>query len=165
MPLRIKPPAPTTITYPPHNYEHGAPLSVIGEEDTTPRSKRTKSRTPTPDADSSPTGDTLAAQRRARRLSSQSDSSLSSDLGKWEDFEVPSATSARLKADLAREGDEIAELDGLDGKGASGITSGDDDMKRAERILANAKKRLTVRDIAFFKAPVGEANNMLENGG
>ena len=119
-------------------------MSVIGEEETTPKSRRTKSRSPSPDIDSSPTKATLSAQRRARRLSSQSDSSLGSDVGKWEDFDVPNARSERLKADLANEGDDVADLDGLDSKRSSGITSGDDDMKRAERILANAKQRLTV---------------------
>ena len=144
MPLRIKPPAPTTISYSPYNYEHGAPLSVIGEEETTPKSRRTKSRSPSPDADSSPTKAAESAQRHARRLSSHSDTSLGSDVGQWNDFEVPSASSARLRADLANEGDDVADLDGLDSRRSSGITSGEDDMKRAERILANAKKRLTV---------------------
>jgi hypothetical protein len=143
MPLRIKPPAPTTITYPPQNYEHGAPLSVIGEEETTPKSRRTKSRSPSPGADSSPTHGTLSAQRQARRLSGQSDSSLGSDVAKWEDFETLSTNSARLKADLAGV-DDVADLDGVDSKRSSGIASAEDDMKRAERILANAKKRLTV---------------------
>jgi hypothetical protein len=151
VPLRIKPPAPTTISYPPHNYEHGAPLSVIGEEETTPKSRRTKSRSPSPGADSSPTNVTLSVQRRARRLSGQSDSSLGSDVAKWEDFQAPSTSNARLKADLANEGDDVTDLDGLDSKRSSGITSADDDMKRAERILANAKKRLTVPIVPFLE--------------
>jgi hypothetical protein len=144
VPLRIKPPALTTITYPPHNYEHGAPLSVIGEEETTPKSRQTKSRSPSPSNDNSPTKATLSAQRHARRSSSGSDCSSGSDITKWEDFEVPTTSNARLKADLENEGDDAADLDGLDSKRSSGITSGDDDMKRAELILANAKKRLTV---------------------
>jgi hypothetical protein len=86
----------------------------------------------------------LSAQRHARRSSSGSDCSLGSDITKWEDFEVPTTSNARLKADLEIEGDDGADLDGLDSKRSSGITSGDDDMKRAELILANAKKRLTV---------------------
>jgi hypothetical protein len=151
VPLRIKPPAPTTITYPPHNYEHGAPLSVIGEEETTPKSRRTKSRSPSPSDNSSPTKATLSAQRHARRSSSESDCSLGSDITKWEDFEVLTTSNARLKADLENEGDDAADLDGLDSKRNSGITSGDDDMKRAELILANAKKRLTVPILPFLE--------------
>lgn len=151
VPLRIKPPAPTTITYPPQYYEHGAPLSVIGEEETTPKSRRTRSRSPSPDADSSPTKVTLAAQRLARRLSGHSDSSLGSEAVRWEDLEAPSISNPRLKVDLANEGDDIADLDGLDSKRNSDIISGEDDMKRAERILANAKKRLTVSNVPFPK--------------
>jgi len=150
VPLRIKTPAPTTITYPPHNYEHGAPLSVIGEEETTPKSRRTKSRSPSPGDNSSPTKAILSAQRRARRLSSESDCSLGSDGAKWEDLEVLTTSNARLKATLENEGDDAADLDGLDSKRNSGITSGDDDMRRAELILANAKKRLTVQILPFF---------------
>jgi hypothetical protein len=56
-----------------------------------------------------------------------------------------------LKADLANEGDDVTDLDGLDSKRSSGITSADDDMKRAERILANAKKRLTVPIVPFLE--------------
>jgi hypothetical protein len=75
---------------------------------------------------------------------------LGSDITKWEDFEVLTTSNARLKADLENEGDDAAaDLDGLDSKRNSGITSGDDDMKRAELILANAKKRLTVPILPF----------------
>jgi hypothetical protein len=175
VPLRIKPPAPTTITYPPHNYEHGAPLSVIGEEETTPKSRRTKSRSPSlGDDDSSPTRATLSAQRHAKRSSSESDCSLGSDIAKWEDFEVLTTSNARLKANLENEGDDAAaDLDGLDSKRNSGITSGDDDMKRAEIILANAKTRLTVPTLSSppLLPPKNslslacEANDRLENGG
>jgi hypothetical protein len=149
VPLRIKPPAITTIMYPPQNYEHGAPLSVIGEEEITPKSKRTRSRSPSPGVDGSPTNDTLSTKRHARRLSGQSDSTLGSDIAKWEDLEVPRTSNARLKADLANEGDDVAELDGLENRPSSGIASGEDDMKRAERILANAKMRLTVLIVPF----------------
>jgi hypothetical protein len=165
VPLRIKPPAPTTITYPPHTYEHGAPLSVIGEEETTPKSKRSKSRSPSPGGDTSPTSGTLSAQRQARRLSNQSDSTLGSDIVKWEDFDGPSIDNARLKADLANDGDDVADLDGLDNKRSNGVANDDDDMKRAERILANAKMRLTVLILRFRELWYPEANHMLENGG
>jgi len=107
----------------------------------------------------------LSAQRHARRLSSESDCSSSSDITKWEDFEVLTTKNARLKADLENEGDDAVDLDGLDSKRNSGITSGDDDMKRAELILANAKKRLTVPNLSFPSTLPREANDTLENGG
>jgi hypothetical protein len=68
---------------------------------------------------------------------------------KWEDFEGPSTNNARLKADLAG-GDDVADLDGLDSKHSGGVASAEDDMKRAELILANAKKRLTVQIETFL---------------
>jgi hypothetical protein len=68
---------------------------------------------------------------------------------KWEDFDGPSIDNARLKADLANDGDEVADLDGLDNKRSNGVANDDDDMKRAERILANAKMRLTVLILRF----------------
>jgi hypothetical protein len=100
----------------------------------------------------------LSAQRRARRLSSESDCSLGSDVAKWDDFEVLTTSNARLKAKLENEGDDAADLDGLDSKRNSGITSGDDDMRRAEIILANAKKRLTVQILPFLELFPREAN-------
>jgi hypothetical protein len=81
-------------------------------------------------------------------MSGQSDSSMGSDVAKWENFETLNTNNARLKADLTG-GDDVADLDELDSKRSSGIASAEDDMKRAERILANAKKRLTV-DIETF---------------
>ena len=74
-------------------------------------------------------------------------------------------SSARLKADLANEGDDVADLDGLDSTRSSGTTSGEDDMKRAELILANAKKRLTVPTSPSFSTAIAKANDKLENGG
>ena len=148
-----------TIAYPPYNYEHGAPLSVIGEEETTPKSKRSKSASPTPGGDASPT------RRQVRRLSGQSDSTLGSDIAQWDDFDGPSISNVRLKVDLATDGDDVVDLDGLDNKRNSGFASDDDDMKRAERILANAKKRLTVRILRFRGLWHPETNCVLENGG
>jgi hypothetical protein len=77
---------------------------------------------------------------------------LGSDVAKWEDFEVLTPSNARLKANLENEGDDTADLDGLDSKRSSGVTGGDDDMRRAELILANAKKRLTVQILPFPRA-------------
>ena len=139
-------------------YEQGAPLSDIGEEETTPRSKKTRSRTSSLGQPSSPT---IPAQltsrpiyRLARGLSDRSESSVSasSDLERWEDFDTSNISSERLKADLANARDDVS-LDGLDSKQDNAVAIGEDDdewssaalSRRAERILADAKKRLTVR--------------------
>src|SRR5271170_2981133 len=43
MPIRMKPPPPTAISPTFHGYDHGAPLSDIGEEESTPKSRKTRS--------------------------------------------------------------------------------------------------------------------------
>lgn len=145
--IRTKPPPPKAVNLLYQGYEHGAPLEVIGEEETTPKKKKSQHGRNSSDAPSTPTHSTASAQNYARRLSGQSDSSLSagSDGGKWEEFEALRTSNPRLKADLAADNEDNADLDGLDSKRSSGLLNSDDDMKRAERILANAKKRLTVR--------------------
>ncbi len=147
-PIRTKPAPAKTVTIPhhgyEHSYEHGAPLSVIGEEETTPRSNRAKNRSPSPEDPSTPTRPTQSTQKNAKRLSIQSDSSLGSDVANWEDLNGLKTSNPRLQADLAKEEDDIADNDCLKSKRNSGFASDDEDMKRAERILANAKKRLTV---------------------
>jgi hypothetical protein len=91
---------------------------------------------------------------------------LGSDIAKWDDFDGPSISNVRLKVDLATDGDDVVDLDGLDNnKRNSGFASDDDDMKRAERILANAKKRLTVPILRFRELWHPETNHVLENGG
>jgi hypothetical protein len=90
---------------------------------------------------------------------------LGSDIAQWDDFDGPSISNVRLKVDLATDGDDVVDLDGLDNKRNSGFASDDDDMKRAERILANAKKRLTVRILRFRGLWHPETNCVLENGG
>jgi hypothetical protein len=64
--------------------------------------------------------------------------------------------TSRLAADLAKPDDDMTDIDGLDSKRNSLVTNGDDDMsslnQRAERILANAKKRLTHMEGNLTKA-------------
>jgi hypothetical protein len=90
---------------------------------------------------------------------------LGSDIAKWDDFDGPSISNVRLEAELATDGDDVVDLDGLDNKRNNGFASDDDDMKRAERILANAKKRLTVPILLFRELWHPETNHVLENGG
>jgi hypothetical protein len=128
-------------------YEHGSALSVIGEEETTPKSKREGNEARAEADSTSATRAAACLSREINRLSSVSDSSLgaASDVGRWDDVDGPAIINDRLKADLeAEETDDSLDFDGLDSKRSSGVAVGEDDMKRAERILANAKKRLTV---------------------
>lgn len=75
--------------------------------------------------------------------------SIGSDL-QWEAFDTRAGMSDRLRADLAAAGDDSFNLDGLDNKRDSMAINGDDEYssqalsKKAEQILASAKKRLTV---------------------
>jgi len=134
-------------------YEHGAPLSDIYEESEangTPRS--TRRRTPSPLTDDErgrgSTTPTRPSLRHKHRISSISTSSSGgSDVGDWEDFDSSKVLSSRVAADLAqlrredtldvdedtirsrrqsREEEELAALNA-----------------RAEKILENARKRLT----------------------
>ena len=133
-------------------YEHGAPLSDIGEEDVSPRSKRTRSPSRSPALPSSPTITSNQAQRALQRLSdrSKSVSMGGEDFGGWEDFDLPRTDSDRLKADLAANTDDLVDLDCQDSNRNSITSNGDDELSsvalsnRAERILASAKERLTV---------------------
>jgi hypothetical protein len=158
MPTRFKPAPPVSNPLGYGGYEHGAPLSDIGEEETTPRSKKTRTRTPSPTASSptiAPHSAIWVSQKSDRRLSELSNSSgmsTGSDLH-WEGFDPRAGLSDRLKRDLAADGDDIISLDGFESKRNSTATNGDDETttqalsKRAEQILATAKKRLTVREI------------------
>lgn len=152
MPLRPKPTLPLSNLQTYGGYEHGAPLSDIGEEDTTPRSRRTRSRTPSPFTSSPSTAPQSSgwkgqdSQKRLSEISNSSGISTGSDL-QWEGFDTRAGISDRLRADLAAavdDGDDFAtQMDTV-------ASSGDDEnttqalSKRAEQILANAKKRLTV---------------------
>jgi hypothetical protein len=154
MPFRMRPPPPTTIGassgY--QAYDHGAALSDIYEEESTPKSKKTRSRSPSPETSSSPTWrpSGQSSKRRSNRLSNKSDSSTESD------FDTSKIMTSRLAADLAKPDDDMTDIDGLDSKRNSLVTNGDDDMsslnQRAERILANAKKRLTHMEGNLTKA-------------
>lgn len=148
MPPKPAPPLSNPLMYP--GYEHGAPLSDIGEEDT-PMSKRTRSRSPS-FIESSPVASRSAPiwnQKSERRLSEMSSSSnFSAGSDQWEGFDARVGMSDRLKADLAAAGDDSFNLEGFGSKRNS--TNEDEELttqalsKRAEQILANAKKRLTV---------------------
>lgn len=150
MPPRTVPPINTSY----YGYEHGAPLSDIGEEET-PRSRKSRitespmeSDPPSP----SPAGPSL---RTARRLSNRSTSSDDSDLGDWEDFDTSKIMNARLAADVAKVPDD--EIEEADSKRNSTIAPGTaDEMallnERAERILEHARKRLTHMEDNLSKA-------------
>jgi hypothetical protein len=154
MPFRTRPPPPTTIGagsgY--QAYDHGAALSDIYEEESTPKSKKARSRSPSPELSSSPTWRPTgqSSKRKSNRLSNKSDSSTESD------FDASKIMTSRLAADLAKPDDDMADIDGLDSKRNSLVTNGDDEMsslnQRAERILANAKRRLTHMEDNLTKA-------------
>lgn len=154
MPFRMRPPPPTTIgtssSY--RAYDHGDALSDIYEEESTPKSKKARSRTPSPVMSSSPTyrSSEQFSRRRSNRLSNRSDSSTDSD------FDTSKIMTSRLAADLAKPDEDMTDIDGLDSKRNSLITNPDDEMSslnhRAERILANAKKRLTHMEDNLTKA-------------
>ena len=160
IPYRVKPPPPTTINPLYENYAHGAPLSDIGEEESTPRSKKTaRSRSP------SPTRSKLSSQplnfgppllRHKNRLSISSDTSIGSDPGNWEDFDSSNMMTARLAADVARADNEMTEIDGPGSKRNSMIAAPEDEVsflnQKAERILADAKRRLTLMEDNLSKA-------------
>lgn len=152
MPFRVKPPLPTTIATPYKSYEHGAPLSDIGEEESTPRSKKTsRSRTPSPGRARSPPRPAVFGPplRHKNRTSISSDMSNGSDLGSWEDFDSSKMMNARLAADVANAEDDLTDIEGPESKRNSVIIPpAEDEMtalnQKAEKILADAKKRLTV---------------------
>jgi len=156
------PPVPLSMPY--RSYEHGAPLSSIGEEESTIAST-TGSGSPVHDNRTSPTKKRGSIQNLEKRWSDTSDLSLSggSDTGRWEDFDSGPPMSEKLKADLDADADDAASLDGLENKQSGGLLSADDDMKRAEEILANAKKRLTVWYLAI-RVKMNDTNPTIENG-
>ncbi|KAJ9607711.1 hypothetical protein H2200_007789 [Cladophialophora chaetospira] len=150
MPTRVV--APIHTNFYGYGYEHGAPLSDIGEEET-PRSRKSRRMsTPTDPPSPTPTG---PSSRDTRRLSNRSSSSNGSDLGNWEDFDSSKIMNARLAADVARVQDD--EVDEADSKRNSAILGvGGDEMallnERAERILEHARKRLTHMEDNLSKA-------------
>ncbi|KIW31879.1 uncharacterized protein PV07_03468 [Cladophialophora immunda] len=150
MPSRAVPPINTNY----YGYEHGAPLSDIGEEETpkSKKSRRTESPLMSDPPSPSPAGPFVHA---TRRLSTQSSSSNGSDLGNWEDFDTSKIMNGRLAADVAKVPDE--EIEEPDSKRNSTITTNaEDEMallnERAERILEHARKRLTHMEDNLSKA-------------
>ncbi|KAK5956482.1 hypothetical protein OHC33_001967 [Knufia fluminis] len=161
MPMSTRPPArpPTTIhgattpipTY--TGYEHGAPLSDIYEEseaNATPRS--TRQRTPSPideedeeRGDTTPTRPTLRHKKRHSAMSTSS--SGGSDVGDWENFDSSKVLSSRVAADLAqmRREDTLEVED--DVRKSRRQSREEEELAalnaRAEKILENARKRLT----------------------
>lgn len=88
---------------------------------------------------------------------SEQSASDGSDIGDWENFDSSKMMSGRLAADVAKEDDE--DMDAFESKRNSFIVtnSGDgDDMAilngKAEKILANARKRLTHMEDNLSKA-------------
>jgi hypothetical protein len=150
MPPRNLPPVNTSY----YGYEHGAPLSDIGEEET-PKSRKSR-RTETPTASDAPSPTPMGPpSHAARRLSNRTSSSTGSDLGDWEDFDTSKIMNERLAADVAKVPDE--EVEDPDSKRNSTLTAnGDDEMtllnERAEKILEHARKRLTHMEDNLSKA-------------
>ncbi|KAK4949769.1 hypothetical protein LTR10_011611 [Elasticomyces elasticus] len=134
-------------------YEHGAPLSDIGEEET-PRSKRSRRiDSPVKPDPSSPTP--AARDQRPAIRSRRSSSSDDSEIENWEDFDTSRIMNGRLAADIAKVSDD--KLEDIDSKRNSAVaTSTEDEMAllndRAERILEQARKRLTNMEDNLSKA-------------
>ncbi|ETI22470.1 hypothetical protein G647_06545 [Cladophialophora carrionii CBS 160.54] len=152
LPSRVVPPINTNY----YGYEHGAPLSDIGEEETprSRKSRRTGTATPSDPPSPTPAGPSV---RAARRLSGRSSSSNGSDLGNWEDFDFDTSKimNERLAADVAKVADE--EVDDVESKrNSTVVTNEEDEMallnERAERILEHARKRLTHMEDNLSKA-------------
>ena len=156
IPLRMKAGPPASVIQTHGGYEHGAPLSDVSEEETTPRSKFSrKSRSLSPMDPQSPTP--VGPKPKHRRSASDLSASDGSDIGDWENFDSSKMMSGRLAADVAKDDDE--DLDAFESKRTSFIVTngGDgDDMAilndKAEKILANARKRLTHMEDNLSKA-------------
>jgi len=137
------------------DYEHGAPLSVIGEEET-PKSRKSRrgSRSLSPVLQTSPTP---VGTSKHKRLSDQSISSNGSDVVDWENFDTSKILNARLAADLAKVDDDETDFDGFDSRRNSRMPiNTEEEMallnEKAERILENARKRLTHMEDNLTKA-------------
>jgi hypothetical protein len=160
MPIRQKPVAPSSQYSAFAGYEHGAPLSDIGEEETiastTPRSRATRqSRSPSPVRPLSPEAPPTAEERETTpigrpRSGRSSPISDGSDIGDWENFDSSKMMSGRLAADVAKQD----PVDATESKRNSYIDR--DEMAalndKAEEILENARKRLTHMEDNLTKA-------------
>lgn len=166
MPMRFKPPPPSSVAQQNFNgfYEHGAPLSDIGEESvigddehTTPKSKfSTDRRSPSPIEMLSSTP-TQQSPTREKGEEVDNASSDGSDLGDWENFDSSKMMTGRLAADIAK--DEEEGVDGAESKRNSALVNLSDDRDemavlnaKAEIILENARKRLTHMEDNLSKA-------------
>lgn len=153
MPQRLSARPPTSISGPTTpiptytGYEHGAPLSDIYEEsEATPRSGafRSRSASPTPVPEQPPTP-TRPQLRHKKRISELSSSSGGSDVGDWENFDSSKVLTSRVAADLAQmKRDDMLEVDEQTSRRQS---REEEELAalnaKAEKILANARKRLT----------------------
>ena len=160
MPIRIKPLAPSSQYAAFAGYEHGAPLSDIGEEETiasiTPKSRAVHiSRSPSPAEHLTPSPAPVSNQHNEsiQRRNSIGATSDGSDDVDWETFDTSTMMSGRLAADVAKE----QEREALDSKRNSMISGMDvDEMAvlndRAEQILQDARTRLTHMEDNLTKA-------------
>lgn len=149
---------PSTISHATHidtysGYEHGAPLSDIYEESeatATPTKSTIRSHSTTPPQSPTPVNEQSSillrpSLRHKKRNSSLSTSSGGSDVGDWEDFDTAKVLSSRVAADL----EQMRRNDTLEVEDVSSRRQSREEEElaalnaRAERILANARKRLT----------------------
>ncbi|RMZ77349.1 hypothetical protein DV737_g4412, partial [Chaetothyriales sp. CBS 132003] len=161
MPVRIKAGPPSSVPPSYLGHDHGTPLSDIGEEESTPGSKAgRRSSGLAPVQPDSPTQSPVSALSHASRASIQSLSD-GSDVGDWESFEPSKMMTGRLAADMARDDDDgDGDGDGIESTRNSIVTSTNgpeaDEMAilnaKAERILANARQRLTSMEDNLTKA-------------
>lgn len=149
-PLRSVPPLTTDFNI----YEHGAPLSDIGEEETPVSSKSMISYTSTASGPPSPTpaSRTPIPTDRQRTLST---SSSGSDVGDWEDFDTSRIMNGRLAADVAKAEEDDADANPSK-RNSAVATNAEDEMvllnERAERILEHARERLISMEDNLTKA-------------
>ena len=134
-------------------YEHGAPLSDIGEEESVLGSRRSESGSATPIEDRSVASGMDYTWNVRRTKSDESMSTISgiTDMSHWRDFDTGTPTQGSTPT-LSRKGSELdlKPLPALpkdadaEAKAAKDEAESNALSERAERILANAKKRLTV---------------------
>jgi hypothetical protein len=162
-PLRKKTPPPRNL-WQYSDHEPAEALSDIEEVESTPKSRRPRSRSRSPSPTSTPTLTFTEWQRNSqepRRFSGDSGIGGNDDTGHWEGFDTVQ--------DVGDVGDPALQAEYQDGPSdteddrtstgstefdersfRNSFTLGEDELssvalsKRAERILANAKKRLTV---------------------
>lgn len=128
-------------------YQHGAPLSDIGEEESTIMSRTSDSGSTTPIDTASMASEQPWRMERRNSEGSVSTVSAASDLDRWKDFDTvvgasksrPMSTSANGNLTVPQISSRRDSFTSLEGDEAESNAL----SERAERILANAKKRLT----------------------